>query len=301
MATAELEVLLAHPWVAAKAPARAEQIAAVGKRFGGAVPEGVAQIWRVADGLTLGQFEGELIGASALLEMLEQQRWPEEYSSNGLLPVIGDGQSNYVVAHGGPPLEPRLSYLPKDDGPSIVYRDVASLLADLLRGFESGDTADLFLAEVTGDYEPEAPRTAQDLADAKALLAAGDDESLRGAITLLDATCLTHWARLLETGHFVRREAKARMSCLASPEIQALLAADGAAFAAFAELATRAARQAGEQVGERRDDALQVGGRWINLDALFYRRNIPGAFDRLVAWFAAGAKGEDRRGSGYLP
>jgi hypothetical protein len=301
MAMAELEAVLAHPWVVRKAGANAEQIAAVAERFGGEVPEGVAQVWRASDGLTFGQFEGELLGASAVLEMLERQQWPKEFSSRGLLPVISDGQSNHVVAHVRKPLMPRLSYLPKDDGPSLVYRGVESLLADLLRGFESGDTADVFLAEITGDYEHDALRTPQDLADAKALLEAGDDESLRGAITLLDAMCLAEWARLLETGHFVRREAKARMAGMAAPEIQALLAADSAAFAAFVELATRAAQQAGEQVGVRRDDALQVGGRWINLDALFYRRNIPDAFERLVAWFAAGARGEDRRSSGYLP
>jgi hypothetical protein len=72
MATAELEALLVHPWVARKAGATNEQIAAVGEGLGGVVPEGVAQIWRASDGLTLGQFEAELIGASALREMLDQ-------------------------------------------------------------------------------------------------------------------------------------------------------------------------------------------------------------------------------------
>lgn len=300
MTMVELEAVLSHPWVGKRPPAAREQIQAVRERFGAELPEGVCVLWSASDGLTLGQFEGELLGAASVLELLSQDRWPEHFRAGGLLPLLSDGQSNYVVAHLGGPLVPRLSYLPKDDGPTIVYRNVPSLLTDLRRGLESGETADFFLGERVGDYAHDAPRTARDVADAKQLLALGDDESLRGAIALLDDSCLLDWARLLETDHFVRRAARARLQGMPAPGIQALLAADAAAFESFAEFAARAARQAGRQVGERRDHSLRVEGRSINLDALFYRRNIPDAFERLVAWFAAGTNGEARRASGYL-
>jgi hypothetical protein len=301
MTMAELDAVLAHVWVGKRAPPMPEQIVAVQEHFGGELTEELRMIWNASDGLSLGQFEAELLGPSAVLELVEQKRWPERFRARGLLPLVSDQQSSYVVAHVATPLAPRLSYLPNDDGPTIVYRNVASLLGDLLCGFESGETADFFLGERSGDYAPDAPRTPQDVADAKTLLVAGDAEALRGAIALLDDSCLEDWARLLETDHFVRRDARLRMRAMPAPQIQALLLADAAAFQTFAELAARAAKQAGKPVGERTEESLRVDGRWINLDALFYRRNIPDAFERLVRWFAAGTSVEARRDSGYLP
>jgi hypothetical protein len=50
-------------------------------------------------------------------------------------------------------------------------------------------------------------------------------------------------------------------------------------------VAADAARQAGLKVGLRNGVTLQVGGKWMNLEGFFHRRNIPNAVPRMVAWF----------------
>ena len=51
--------------------------------------------------------------------------------------------------------------------------------------------------------------------------------------------------------------------------------------------------------GERRDTVLQINGSWYELEGFFYRRHIPDAMPRLMAFFtdqAAGRNPHDRPG-----
>jgi hypothetical protein len=41
----------------------------------------------------------------------------------------------------------------------------------------------------------------------------------------------------------------------------------------------------GLKVGEQRNGVLRVNGSWMNLDGFFYRRSIPEAMPRMMAWF----------------
>ena len=281
-----LEPLRQHAFVSWRAPASEDDIELVARRFGAALPEALLQLWRVSDGVGLGQFEGELLGPSALSKMPEGE-WLTLLKARGLLPLLHDGQSNHLVLHVTRPLGERITYLPHDDGPRLMYRDLPSLLRDLPRAFATGETADEYFAgRVQGDYAPDAPRSAADRADAELLWRCDTEVELVQAVALLDASQIEAWAHLLETQHFVRREARARLQCLQQSSIVELLARDAAAFAEFAQLAQRAAEHAGLTVQELRGDSLRIDGRSYNLDALFYRRKIPEAFDKLSSWFA---------------
>jgi hypothetical protein len=294
-----LASLSGHELVRWHGPAPAETIAAVASRYPSALPEALLQLWRVSDGLELERFEATVLGASAVLALLQRKHWPAV--AVGLLPVLDAGQSNFVALHVTRPLDPRLSCVPVDDGPRLLYRDLPSLFRELPVALATGACADEYFAgSAQGDYAPAAPRTATDQADAELLLQDGADEHLVQAVALLDASRIDVWARLLETQHFVRREVKARLQHLLEPRIVELLANDTAAFEQFAELAIRAARSAGLSVERRKGDALRANGKWYNLDALFHRRNVPDAFDKLSAWFAARANNGNPPPGGYL-
>jgi hypothetical protein len=281
-----LERLRQHPFVSWREPASEDSIELVARQFGAVLPEALLQFWRASDGAGLGQFEGELLGASALSKLPDGE-WLTLLKERGLLPVLHDGQSNHLVLHVTRPLSQRITYLPHDDGPRLMYRDLPSLLGELPQAFATGETADEYFAGTAqGDYAPDAPRSAADRADAELLSRCDTEVELVQAVALLDASQTEAWARLLETQHFVRREARARMECLPEPAIVELLARDAAAFAEFAQFARRAAESAGLTVQGVQGESLRIDGRSYNLDALFYRRNIPDAFSKLSDWFA---------------
>jgi hypothetical protein len=279
-----LAALETHDFVEWRAPAPEATIAAVAGHYGSALPEALLQLWLRSDGLGLGSFEGTVLGASAVLALLE--KGDSAALELGYLPVLDDEQSNWVALHVTPPVAPRLSYVPHDDGPKLLYRDLASLFSDLPEAFATGQTADEYFAETAqGDYGPDAARTAADQADAELLLQGGERELIQ-AVALLDPSQTEAWARLLETDHFVRREARARLRRLTHPPLVELLARDEAAFAEFKEFATRAAQNAGLTVERIDGEALLAGGTWYDLDVLFHRRNIPDAAAKLSAWFS---------------
>jgi hypothetical protein len=147
-------------------------------------------------------------------------------------------------------------------------------------------SADMYLHDAQGDFAPDAPRPEEDQDAARELMRTpGEHEEWNYAAQLLDASNLAEWGKLLETHHSVRGDVRARMQKMSSPAIRALLRNDESAFEAFATLAADAARQAGLEVGRRQADALQVGGKWMNLEVFFCRRHIPNAVQRMTAWF----------------
>lgn len=166
----------------------------------------------------------------------------------------------------------------------------------LLVALEAGTTADLFFRKAQGDYGSEGPRTKDDQDAARLLMATdGKHEEWNYAVQLLEESNLDEWARLLETDHFVRRDALARLRQMQSLQIRQLLQRDRRAFAAFAKAAGDAARRAGLNVGQQNGSVLHVGRCCIQLERFFYRRNIPDAMRRLVAWLEDAVAGRNPR------
>lgn len=295
-----LDVLLARRGVAPGPRPDPAAVAALAGRFGVTFPDLLLRLW-ATDGVALDALGAHVPGPTELLAAFENgNTWGDWLVGRGVVPVLDDHQSNYLVAAVRGPLAPRVVLLPHDDSSRVLYRTVDGFAAALLRALDAGESADVFFHAAEGDYAPDAPRPPEDQDAARALLAtAGADGEWNSAIQLLDTTNLAEWERVLETDHFVRRDAVARMRRMSSPEIRALLSRDRRAFATFAREVVKAARAAGLPVGEQRDDALNVGGRWMNLDGFFYRRSIPDALPRLVAWFedaVAGRNPHDRPG-----
>jgi hypothetical protein len=213
------------------------------------------------------------------------------------VPLLDDHQSNYVVIMVHAPLAFRIAHLPHDDSCRLIYRDLEGFAGGLLEALGNNDVpADEFFHETEGDYTTDGARSAEDQQAALALLATdGKDGKWNYAIQLLDASDLASWAKVLETDHFVRRDALARMRQLKSPAIQELLQRDQLPYVEFARAVAAASRAAGLDVVEHENGGLQIGGSWVNLDVFFHRRNIPNAMARLVALFQDWAAGRDPR------
>jgi hypothetical protein len=274
-------------------------IDALATRFGASFPDSLLKIWR-AGNLALEALDAHIPGPSEILQLIEDGAWAGQLLTRGFVPVLDDHQSNYLAAIVQPPLAYRVAHLPHDDGSRLLYRDLNAFAKALLDVLDAGESADLFFHETEGDYPPDAPRPESDQDAARTLMATdGTQEEWNYAAQLLDASNLPEWARLLETDHFVRRDVVARLRQMQSPAIQELLKRDQLSFDAFAHQAAEAARKAGLKVGEQRKDVLQVGGKWMNLEAFFHRREIPNAMPRMIAWFEdliAGRNPHDRPG-----
>jgi len=281
-----IDKLLARDDTGTTDAAARSEIDAVSRYFDAAVPELLVKLWRASDGVTLERLDAHLLGPSEVRYLVADGAWNEDLVERGFLPVLDDHQSNYLVVIVRDPLAVRVAHVPHDDGSRLLYRDFESCVADLLRAMDSEASADLYLHDAQGDYAPDAPRPEEDQNAARELMrTAGEREEWNYAAQLLDASNLPEWAKLLETDHFVRRDVRARMRKMSSPAIRQLLRKDKAAFEAFATLAADAARRTGLKVGGRQGDALQVGGKWMNLEGFFHRRNIPNALPRMIAWF----------------
>jgi hypothetical protein len=281
-----IDEILARDDVGTNDPASRSDVDAVLRYFDAPLPELLVKLWRASDGVTLELLDVHLLGPSEVRQLLADGTWNEELVERGFLPVLDDHQSNYLVVVVRDPLAFRVAYVPHDDGSRLLYRDFESCAADLLRAMDREDSADLYLHNARGDYAPDAPRPEEDQHVARELMRTpGEREEWNYAAQLLDASNLAEWAKLLETDHFVRRDVRARMQKISSPAVREMLRKDEAAFEAFVTLAADAARRATLEVGRRQGDALQVGGKWINLEAFFHRRNIPNAVPRMLTWF----------------
>lgn len=292
--------LLARGGVSAVGPASRADIDEVAGRFGATLPAPLIELWGATDGVALDPLDAHILGPTEVILLVEDQAWPAGLVDQGFLPVLDDHQSNYLAAIVKGPLAYRVAHLPHDDAGRLLYRDLDPFLGALLHALDQDETADTFFRRTHGDYSPDAPRTREDRAAARALMATdGERDEWNYAAQLLDAEDVAEWATLLETDHFVRRDVVARMEQMTAPAIRELLRRDQAAFEEFAAEVAEAAREAGFEVGRRQRDALQVGGKWMNLECFFHRRRIPDAIPRMLAWFGdliAGRNPHDRPG-----
>jgi len=283
--TGFVDQLLQHPDVVHGDPASRSTIDALAVKYGATFPEPLLKIWSAGD-LTLETLDAHILGADEVLRLVEKEHWPRALTARGFVPLLNDHQANYLAVLVREPLAFRVAHVPHDDGSRLVYRELEGCARALLEALAAGESADMFFHDTDGDYTADAPRTPADQQAARLLLATdGEHEEWNYAAQLLDEGNLEGWARLLETDHFVRRDVVARMRKLHSPVIRELLARDQRAFDEFARRVADAARNDGLKVGEQRNGVLRVNGSWMNLDGFFYRRSIPDAMPRMMAWF----------------
>lgn len=296
-----VDELLRRSFVGRGSPVSQSSIDAVVERFRVTLPKPLHKLWRGGETIALETLNAHILGPTEILHLINDGAWNDQFVECGFIPVLDDHQSNYLVLIVRAPLAFRIAHLPHDDESRLLYRDLDSFVRDLLSALDASEPADLFFHETQGDYPPDAPRTQNDQDSARALLTTdGTRGEWNYATQLLDASNLGEWAKLLETDHFVRRDVLTRMHQMNSPAIRELLKRDQLAFNEFARAAADAARRAGIKVGEQRQDVLQVGGKWMNLESSFHRRNIPDAIPRLMAWFEdliAGRSPHDRMGN----
>lgn len=278
--------LLARDDVAATAPAPRAYVDDLVERFGGALPPPLLELWGASDGVALESLDAHILGPTEVILRIDEGEWPGGLASQGFLPVLDDHQSNPLAAIVRGPLAYRVAHLHHYAGGRLLYRDVDSFLRALSEALDRDESAGLFFHDTQGDYPADSPRTRADQSAARALMATdGARDEWNYAAQLLDASNLAEWATLLETDHFVRRDVVARMEKMTDPAIRELLRRDRAAFEDFAARTAEAAREASLDVGRRQRDALQVGGKWMNLESFFHRRRIPDAVPRMIAWF----------------
>jgi hypothetical protein len=281
-----VDQLLARNDVGVGEPAPRAYVEDLVERFGAELPPPLIELWGATDGVALESLDAHILGPTEVILLIDEHAWPQGLVGQGFLPVLDDHQSNYLAVIVREPLAFRVAHLPHDDGSRLLYRDVDSFIRALLEALDQGESADLFFHDARGDYPPDAPRNRADQSAARVLMATnGARAEWNYAAQLLDASNLAEWATLLETDHFVRRDVRARMEKMTDPAIRELLQRDRVAFDEFATKAAEAAREAGLAVGRRERDALQVGGKWMNLESFFHRRRIPDAVPRMLAWF----------------
>lgn len=301
-----IDELLRKAGNASSRPSAVADIEAVAAALGEPIPSGLLELWRRADGVRLECLDANLLGASAVRELLTGDSFlKDEFLADGFIPILDDNQSNFLVLAARSPLAHRVLHIPHDSDKRVVYRTLDTCLADLMRTLDMENSADLYLHDAPGDYEPDVPRPEADQLAAKALLLTNNARhEWNLAVQLLDASNVSEWTRLLETDHFVRRDVRARMAKMSSPAIAELLREDDDAFEQFAVAVEEAVQQAGLASRRRNRTVLEIDSqdsaaslkrdrKLMNLDAFFYRRNIPDALPRLVAWFQDALVGQN--------
>jgi hypothetical protein len=254
----------------------------------------------VSDGVALESLDVHILGPTEVILRIEDLGWSGGLTEAGFLPVLDAHHSIFLFVNVRGPLASRVVHFGQLSYPRLLYRSVDSALLALPEALDAEDYLDGFFDNTQGDYPADARRLLADQLAARALMATdGRRYGWNFAVQLLDASNLAEWATLLETDHFVRRDVVARMEKMTDPAIRELLRRDRVAFEEFAARAAQAAREAGLDVGRRERNALQVGGKWMNLDGFFHRRGIPDALPRMLAWFEdliAGRDPHDRPG-----
>lgn len=284
--------LLAH--VSAEKSALQSDIVALERSCNAPIPKALERLWQISDGAPLDALRARILGPKEILNLLADDPWEKMFKARALLPFLDDNESNYLAVSMRSPLSFRVLHLPHDDGSRLLYKSIESCFDALLAAMESGDTADIFIHETAGDYPAEGPRSLEDQNAAKSLLnKAHVLDEWNHAIQLLDASNLDEFAKVLETDHFIRRDALERMRNMQSPAIQELLQRDGSAFECFVSDVRFASQAAGIEVGERQDDALMIAGQWYNLEAFFYRRKIAQGMPRMMDWIQDRLNGEN--------
>jgi hypothetical protein len=292
-----LQSILKHADAKSASPASEEAIAKVAAHYKKPLPEELLQLWRNTNGVKFNKFEGNLLGPYEVLKYIENPVW-FDFASAELLPLYYNDQSDFYVICMGEPLAYRIMFTPHDDGPELKYRNIDSFFEDLLVGLDSNEFSALFFHPRNGDYDRSKKRTAQDQTDALALLTQPEgDHNWNYAIQLLDESDPAPWKKLLETDHFIRRDARAHLSALASksPRMKELYEQDQLAFAEFFDRFEKAMKEAGLPVGERSGSCLKIGSSWKELEAFFHLRHEPRAMERMVELCQDRQAGRDAR------
>jgi hypothetical protein len=272
----------------------------IGRRMGAAIPEELAAVWRRVDGIHFPTLWADFVGPSVALKWITSGGWPEEFVTPGFVPIFDDRQSNIVALAVKEPYAPRVVFLPHDGDHRLLFRDLERFGRLWPRPDPGDEDAAGLLHEDEGDYTADVPRTPEDRAVARLLLETDDEHhEWYYAIQLLDEADLEQWKMVLETDHFVRRYAVARLAKMRSPEAVELLARDRTEYEAFASRLTEALEKAGLGPVERSRDNLRVGDGWIMLDGYFYLRDMPDALATLVEWFDRRRKGLPVNVDGY--
>jgi hypothetical protein len=291
--------LLSRNDIGLRTPASQAEIVAIEKHYGATLPEPLVKFWRMSGGVELSTLHADIPGPTEIREV--EGPGAQWLVYRGFLPIFDDHESNYLAVLVRQPLAFRVSYLPHDDGSRLIYRDLDGFAHAVINALDRGKAE---FHKVEGDYPPDSFRPASDQAAARELLATnGDKEEWNYAIQLLDASNLTEWERVLETDHFIRRDAVARMRQMTEPAVRDLLRRDEQAFEEFVAAVAAAARATGLQVGKRTDTAMEIEGRGINIDVFFYRRRIENALPRLIDWvkdLRAGRDPHERPGHFFL-
>jgi hypothetical protein len=263
--------------------------------FGAAPTDELVRLWGEGENLVLTGVGVHLVGPAEVLQ-LARSGCVDGLLDRGFVPVLDDDESNFLCVAVQEPLAPRVLYVPHDDASRLIYSNVVTMAEALLGLCDRKEPGAYFLHETRGDYPFDGPRTAEDRALGHALVKASkSDELLRYAVQLLGSDDIDDWRTLLETNHFVRRRALARLRSLTSSPVVALLQRDAEAFARFADEIAAACASDGLVIGERQDTALQVGDHWVELEAFFYRRKVRNAVPRTVAWIQDLASQRDPR------
>lgn len=292
-----LTQLLSLDGVRAAAPASEETLVEISRALGASLPDVIVRLWRTTDGLALEPLDAHILGAREALGLITETDWRNALTPRGFLPIVDDHQANYCAVVVKEPLACRVAHVPHDDATRLLYRDFDACVGAIIDGMNGDESLDGLLYRTDGDFDPDTPRSIEDQRAARALIATdGGHEEWNYAAQLLDATNVAEFAVLLETGHFVRREVRARMQQMSSPAIKALLKQDETEFSDFVYLFTAAAKAAGLKVGALQErKVLQVNGRWIDLEGYFHRRKIPDAIQRMIAWLQDQSAGRDPR------
>lgn len=276
--------ILKDPTVKTQSPCESSEFDKLSRLFPVAIPKRLIEFWLLSNGAVLTGHGASILGTGEVAELLGLDGFGEWLLHAGFLPLVYDQESNYLCVAVRAPLSPRVVYILHDDSPKILYRDADALFRGCVDLLASEDFAGLYFHEANGDYGPDAARTPDDLATAKALTRSNDDWAIPIAIQLLDPTCTAEWHELLNGDRFARQDALARLKSMSSTAAKNILDRDAEDSDAFANDVCHALTLASMSF-ERRDTAVRIDGKWLDLNAFFGRRHIDNAIPRLVQWF----------------
>lgn len=293
--------LLHHPNATRTTPASPESLEALATEAGAPLPAQLLDIWRTTDGLRFPTIDAHIPTVAEVRALIATDTWGRAFFQwVGLIPIFDNHCSNYLTFAVKGPLAGRVVYTPHDDSPRLMFHDLDACLRAIVKWASARRTADYILHDELGDYAPTTPRSDADRHAGRAILDTTPESELWNfAISLLGEDDIDAWVRLLETNHWIRRDALARLHKLKTPAVAALLHEDQERYREFTNRFIAAAREAGLDVGERQGISIRINGKGYMLDGFFNRRHIPAAMPRAIAWITDQLAGRDPRKRPY--
>lgn len=266
------------------APAKAECITAAERALGRPLPPSLRAFYTVTDGLEL-----DALGWLRLLRVADLEphatglrSWgvPDEW---GYIPIAWcEGTSDRLCISTHPHLDGRIVLVPHDDGPRLLFSDLAPLLTELVAqgaGRRRRD-AGWDLHSLRGDYASRPlERSERDAADARALLDRyrarlaenGADviaeHAVAFACTLLPPSEVETLLGLIDILVPYERHATDRLRAIGTPGARAALGGYYDALVALAERLSGIARAAGHDATITPDEEERVGSLLVRTSA----------------------------------